>query len=80
MLSNLRKMIDNEMEHDDILEAMMEATDADVADMFIEDDGEAEIDDQEITSILSKIPEYDEEKALNKKLDRIVESYIPEEL
>lgn len=80
MLSNLRKMIDNEMEHDDIMETMMEATDADVADMFIEDDGEAEIDDQEISSILSKIPEYDEEKALNKKLDRIAESYIPEEL
>lgn len=80
MLSNLRKMIDNEMEHDDMLDIMVEATDTDVADMFIEDEGEAEIDDSEIKSILNKIPEYDEEKALNKKLDRIAESYIPEEL
>lgn len=80
MLSNLRKMIDNEMEHDDMLDIMVEATDTDVADMFIEVEGEAEIDDSEIKSILNKIPEYDEEKALNKKLDRIAESYIPEEL
>lgn len=80
MLSNLRKMIDNEIEHDDMLDIMVEATDTDVADMFIEDEGEAEIDDSEIKSILNKIPEYDEEKALNKKLDRIAESYIPEEL
>lgn len=80
MLSNLRKMIDNEMEHDNMLDIMVESTDTDLADMFIEDDGEAEIDDSEIKSILSKIPEYDEDKTLNKKLDKIVESYIPEEL
>jgi hypothetical protein len=30
--------------------------------------------------ILEKIPEYDEEAAMNKKLARIAEAYIPEEL
>lgn len=80
MLSNLRKLIESEMKHDDELDIMIEATDDSIANMFIEDDGEAVMDEREISSILTKIPEYDEEKALSKKLDRIAESYIPEEL
>ena len=48
--------------------------------MFIEDDGEADMDEKEVVSILDKIPAYDEEAQLNKKLERITESYIPEEL
>lgn len=80
MLSNLRKLIESEMRQDDITDIMLEATDSTVADMFIEDDGDAVMDDREISSILSKIPEYDEEKAMRKKLDRLAESYIPEEL
>ena len=47
-------------------------------DMFIEDDGEVEMPENEIVAVLDKIPAYDEEAELNKKLDRIAESYIPE--
>lgn len=77
MLSKLREMIDAEINHDEILDIMVEATDDSVANMFIEDDGEAEIDEKEVNNILNKIPEYDEEKEMNKKLDRIAEAYIP---
>lgn len=79
MLSNLRKMIDAELENDSMIDMMLEASNS-IADMFIEDDGEAEIDESEILNILNKIPEYDEEKELNKKLDRIAESCIPEDV
>ena len=48
--------------------------------MFIEDDGEIEMAEEEILSVLEKIPAYDEESEMNKKLDRIAESYIPEEI
>ena len=80
MLSKLREMIDAEINHDDTLDIMVEATDDSIANMFIDDDGEAEIDEKEVVGILNKIPEYDEEKELNKKLDRISEAYIPENL
>ena len=80
MLSKLREMIDAEIENDDMNDIMLEAVDTTIADMFIEDDGEADIPEDEIMGILNKIPEYDEEKELNKKLDRIAEAYIPEEL
>lgn len=80
MLSNMRKTIDFENEHEEMNELMLEATDSTIADMFISDDGEAEIDDATLNSVLSKIPEYDEEKALNSKLAKLTESYIPEEL
>lgn len=79
MLSKLREMIDAEIEHDDINDIMLEAVNNDIADMFIEDDGEADIADDALNAILGKIPEYDEEKELNKKLDRIAEAYIPED-
>lgn len=79
MLSDLRKMIDAELENDNMIDMMLEASNS-IADMFIEDDGEAEIDESEIVSILNKIPEYDEEKELNKKLDRIAECCIPEDV
>lgn len=80
MLSNMRKTIDFQNEHEEMTELMLEATDSTIADMFIEDDGEAEIDDKVLADVLTKIPEYDEEKELNKKLDKLTESYIPEEL
>ena len=80
MLSKLREMIDAEMEIDEINDIMLEAVNNSLADMFIEDDGEADIPEDEIVGILNKIPEYDEEKELNKKLDRIAECYIPEDL
>lgn len=80
MLSNMRKTIDFQNEHEEMTELMLEATDSTIADMFIEDDGEAEIDDKVLADVLTKIPEYDEEKELNKKLDKLTESYIPEDL
>lgn len=80
MLSNLRKMIDAEAESDLVVDLMLEAANDSIADMFIEDDGEADMDEKEVVSILDKIPAYDEEAQLNKKLERITESYIPEEL
>lgn len=80
MLDDLRRIIESEMEYDDLNDIMMEATDNAIADMFIEEDGEAVISDAEVMGILEKIPEYDEEAAMNKKLARIAEAYIPEEL
>ena len=80
MLNDLRKLIEAEQSYDEMLELMMEAANDSIADMFIEDDGEAEIDEKEVIAILSKIPAYDEEEAMNKKLDKITECYIPEEL
>ena len=80
MLDDLRRIIESEMEYDDLNDIMMEATDNAIADMFIEEDGEAIISDAEVMGILEKIPEYDEETAMYKKLARIAEAYIPEEL
>lgn len=80
MLDKLRKLIEAEMNYDDVNDIMMEATDSVIADMFIEDDGEAIMDDKEIANILSKIPEYNEDEAMEKKLNKIAEAYIPEEL
>ena len=80
MLDDLRRIIESEMEYDDLNDIMMEATDNSIAAMFIEEDGEAIISDSEVMGILEKIPDYDEEAAMNKKLARIAEAYIPEEL
>ena len=80
MLNNLKKMINAEAEYDLEIDMMLESVNDSIMDMFIDNDGEAEIPESEINSILDKIPAYDEEAELNKKLDRIAESYIPEEL
>lgn len=80
MLNNLKKMINAEAESDLQVDLMLEAVDDSIADMFIEDDGEIEMAESEIIKVLEKIPSYDEETELNKKLARITESYIPEEL
>ena len=80
MLNDLRKLIESENRHDEELDLMMEATSSDIIDMFIEEDGEADIPEEEVMSILNKIPAYDEDAILNKKLDRITENYIPEDL
>ena len=79
MLNNLKKMINAEAESDLQVDLMLEAVDNSIADMFIEDDGEIEMAENEIMKVLEKIPAYDEEEAMNKKLARIAESYIPEE-
>lgn len=78
MLNNLKKMINAEAESDLQVDLMLEAVNNSIADMFIEEDGEIEMSDEDIIGVLEKIPAYDEDKELGKKLDRIVESYIPE--
>lgn len=80
MLDNLKKMINAEAENDLQVDLMLEAVNDSIADMFIEDDGEIEMSEEDIIGVLDKIPAYDEEKELNKKLDRIAESYIPEDM
>ena len=78
MLENLRQIIDEDNRIENINELMVEATDSAIMDMFIDEDGEAEIPESELNKILSKIPEYNQEEELNKKLKRITESYIPD--
>ncbi len=78
MLENLRKIIDHENERDFVAEAMLEAVDSSIVDKFVDEDGEADIPESELNDILTKIPAYDEEEELNKKLKKITESYIPE--
>ena len=80
MLNNLKKMINAEAESDLQVDLMLEAVNDSIADMFIEDDGEIEMAEDQIMKVLDKIPAYDEEAAMNKKLDRITENYIPEDL
>ena len=80
MLNNLKKMINAEVESDLQVDLMLEAVNDSIADMFIEDDGEIEMAEDLILKVLDKIPAYDEEAELSKKLDRIAESYIPEVL
>lgn len=80
MIDKLRKLIEAEMNYDDTNDLLMEATDDTIANMFIEDDGVAILDDEEIAKILSKIPEYNEDEVMEKKLSKLAEAYIPEEL
>ena len=79
MLNDLRQILeeDNRIESD--IELMMEAvTDSEMMDAFIDEDGEAEIPESELTKILSKIPEYNRDEELNKRLKRLTESIIPD--
>ena len=80
MLNNLKKMINAEAESDLVVDLMLEATNNSIADMFIRDDGEIDMAEKDILDVLDKIPAYDEEAEMNKKLDKIAEFYIPEEL
>ena len=78
MLENLRQILDEDNRIESENELMVEATDSDMIDMFIDEDGEAEIPESELNKILSKIPEYNREEELNKKLKRLTESFIPD--
>lgn len=80
MLGNLKKLINAEAEADLQVDLMLEAVNDSIADMFIEEDGEIDMAEDEIMAVLDKIPAYDEEAEFNKKIDRITENYIPEEL
>ena len=79
MLNDLRQILEEDDRIESDLELMMEATtDSDMMDAFIDEDGEAEIPESELTKILSKIPEYNRDEELNKKLKRLTESIIPD--
>ena len=80
MLGNLKKLINAEAESDLQVDLMLEAVNDSIIDMFIEEDGVIDMAEEEIQAILAKIPGYDEEAEFNKKLDRITENYIPEDL
>ena len=80
MLGNLKKLINAEAKADLQVDLMLEAVNDSIADMFIEEDGEIDMAEDEIMAVLDKIPAYDEEAEFNKKIDRITENYIPEEL
>lgn len=78
MLENLRKIIDQENTREFEIEAMLEAVEQEIANAFVGDEEDADIPESELNSILNKIPEYDEEEEMNKKLSKLTESYIPE--
>lgn len=78
MLENLRQILEEDNRIENINELMVEATDSAMMDMFIDEDGEAEIPESELNKILSKIPEYNQEEELNKRLKRLTESFIPD--
>ena len=80
MLGNLKKLINAEAEADLQVDLMLEAINNSIADMFIEEDGEIDMAEDEILAVLDKIPAYDAEAEFNKKIDRITENYIPEDL
>lgn len=81
MLEMLKADIEKEYREESVIESMSEGVDTDVRDAILDEMGEnadlLEVDD-ELSSIVNKIPEYDEEKEMNKKLKRLAESYIPE--
>lgn len=79
MLNDLRQILEEDTRISSDLDLMMEATtDSDMMDAFIDEDGEAEIPESELTKILSKIPEYNRDEELNKRLKRLTESIIPD--
>lgn len=81
MLEMLKADIEREYREESVMESMSEGVNTDVRDTILDEMGEdvdlLEIDD-ELSSLVNKIPEYDEEKEMNKKLKRLAESYIPE--
>lgn len=81
MLEMLKKDIEREYREESIFEATLTGVDTDVRDAILDEMGEVDdlIEaDPELSTLVNKIPEYDEEKEMNKKLKRLTESYIPE--
>lgn len=81
MLNMLKEDIERESRMDFINEATVDGVDTDIRDAILDEMGEDEeyIEaDTELAKIVNKIPEYDEEKEMNKKIKRLTESYIPE--
>lgn len=81
MLEMLKKDIEREYREESIFEATLTGVDTDVRDAILDEMGEVDDlieTDPELSTLVNKIPEYDEEKEMNKKLKRLTESYIPE--
>lgn len=81
MLNMLRADLENEKQSNIIEESTVKGVDTDLRDAFLEDLGEDDIEvdeDPELSAFVKKIPEYDEEKEINKRLKRLAESFIPE--
>lgn len=81
MLEMLKKDIEREYREESIFEATLTGVDTDVRDAILDEMGEVGDlieTDPELSTLVNKIPEYDEEKEMNKKLKRLTESYIPE--
>ena len=81
MLEMLKKDIGREYREESIFEATLTGVDTDVRDAILDEMGEVDDlieTDPELSTLVNKIPEYDEEKEMNKKLKRLTESYIPE--
>lgn len=81
MLEMLKRDIEREYREESVLESVVEGVDTDVRDAILDEMGEVgdliEMD-SELSTLVSKIPEYDEEKEMSKQLKRLAESYIPE--
>lgn len=81
MLNMLRADLENEKQSNIIEESTVKGVYTDLRDAFLEDLGEDDIEvdeDPELSAFVKKIPEYDEEKEINKRLKRLAESFIPE--
>lgn len=81
MLNMLRADLEQEREGNIIEESTVDGVDSDVRDAILDDLGEDDVDedeDPELSAFVKKIPEYDEEKEINKRLKRLAESFIPE--
>ena len=80
MLEMLKRDIEREYREESVLESVVEGVDTDVRDAILDEMGEVadliEMD-SELSTLVSKIPEYDEEKEMSKQLKRLAESYIP---
>lgn len=85
MLQGLKDAIRQEIQGNTVVESMVDNMDTDLRDSILDDMGisddllDAELeDDPEMKAFLDKIPEYDEEKDMEKKLKHVVENYLPE--
>lgn len=53
---------------------------ADIRDMFLDDTGATVADDNDIEVLIEKIPEFDPAAVSDSDLEKISESFIPEEI
>ena len=81
MLEMLKRDIERGCREELVIESVVSGIDTDVRDAILDELGEVDelIEmDSDLSALVSKIPEYDEEKEVSKQLKRLAESYIPE--